>query len=108
MHAGLGGSGIGQNFGPDSVAVSTTGGWVQLNLRPPGGWEVGAGVAMYDPDDADLDRATQRLRNVAIEGDASWRLAPAVLGAEVRWFGTRYGSGDVAGTQTNVAMGFEF
>jgi hypothetical protein len=31
-----------------------------------------------------------------------------VLGAEVRWFRTRYGSGDVTGTQTNVALGFEF
>ena len=106
--AGLGGGGVGQNFGLDSTAVSTTGGWVQLNLRPPGGWEVGAGVAMDDPDDADLDRATQRLRNVAVEGHASWRMAPAVLGAELRWFRTRYGSGDVTGTQTNVELGFEF
>ena len=106
--AGLGGGGVGQNFGLDSTTVGTTGGWVQLNARPAGGWEVGAGVAMDDPDDGDLDQAVQRLRNVAVEGHASWRRAPAVLGAEVRWLQTRYGAGDLSGTQVNVAMGFEF
>ena len=106
--AGLGGGGIGQNFGLDSTVVSTTGGWIQLNGRPGGGWEIGGGAGMDDPDDADLDPATQRLRNLAVEGHASWRRAPAVLGAEVRWLQTRYGSGDVSGTQVNVAMGFEF
>ena len=106
--AGLGGGGIGQNFGLDSAVVSTTGGWIQLNGRPGGGWEIGGGAGMDDPDDADLDPATQRLRNLAVEGHASWRRAPAVLGAEVRWLQTRYGSGDVSGTQVNVAMGFEF
>ena len=91
--AGLGGGGIGQNFGLDSAVVSTTGGWIQLNVRPGGGWEIGGGAGMDDPDDADLDPATQRLRNLAVEGHASWRRAPAVLGAEVRWLQTRYGAG---------------
>jgi hypothetical protein len=106
--AGLGGGGIGQNFGLDSAAVSTTGGWVQLNARPAGGWEVGAGAALEDPDDGDLDQTTQRLRNLALEGHLTWRLAPAVLGAEVRWLRTRYAVGDLSGTQVNLAMGFEF
>jgi hypothetical protein len=106
--AGLGGGGIGQNFGLDSAAVSTKGGWFQLNARPAGGWEVGVGGAMDDPDDGDLVQASQRLRNVALEGHATWRRAPAVLGAEVRWLQTRYASGDLSGTQVNLAMGFEF
>ena len=106
--AGLGGGGIGQNFGLDSAVVSTTGGWIQVNARPAGGWEIGAGGALDDPDDADLDQATQRLRNLALEGHASWRRAPAVLGAEVRWLRTRSAAGDLSGTQVNLAMGFEF
>jgi hypothetical protein len=106
--AGLGGGGIGQNFGPDSTVVSTTGGWIQLNGRPALGWEIGAGIAMDDPDDTDLDPAAQRLRNFAVEGHASWRKAPAVIGAELRWLQTRYRAGDVSGTHVNLAMGFEF
>ncbi|MBA3497666.1 MAG: hypothetical protein H0T86_11225 [Gemmatimonadales bacterium] len=106
--AGLGGGDIGQNFGLDSGAVRTTGGWVQLNARPGAGWEIGAGLGVDDPDDADLDTATQRLRNVALEGHASWRLAPVVIGAELRRLQTRYGAGTVSGTHANVAVGFEF
>lgn len=106
--AGLGGGGIGQNFGLDSAVVGTTGGWVQLNARLGTGWELGAGLAVDDPADADLDPATQRLRNLAYEGHASWRLAPVVLGAELRRLQTRYGGGTVSGTHVNVAIGVEF
>jgi hypothetical protein len=81
---------------------------VQLNAHPVGGWEIGAGLATDDPDDADLLTTSQRLRNVAAEGHASWRRSPAVLGAEVRWLRTRYAAGDVTGTQVNLALGFEF
>jgi hypothetical protein len=108
--AGLGGGGIGQNFGLDSVAVTTTGGWVQLNLKPTTAWEIGAGAALDDPDDADLDSTTQRLRNLAVEGHATWRWEPVVIGAEVRRLETRYGAGpsDVGATHVNLALGFEF
>ena len=108
--AGLGGGGIGQNFGVDSTAVETTGGWAQLNLRPVPAWELGAGVGLDDPDDADLDPAGQRLRNLALEGHTSWRRAPIVLGAEVRLLRTRYGTGGgtVRATHLNLAAGFEF
>jgi hypothetical protein len=108
--AGLGGGGIGQNFGLDSAAVNATGGWIQLNVQPSPAWEVGAGAGLDDPDDADLDLATQRLRNLAVEGHASWRRAPAVVGVEVRRLETRYGSSlsDVGATHFNLAMGFEF
>ncbi|MEP6686776.1 MAG: hypothetical protein ABJC36_00415 [Gemmatimonadales bacterium] len=110
--AGLGGGAIGQNFGLDSTTVKTAGGWAQLNVRPAATWEVGAGVGLDDPDDADLDPATptQRLRNLALEGHASWRRAPIVLGAEVRLLRTRYGAGigTVRATHLNLAAGFEF
>jgi hypothetical protein len=108
--AGLGGGGIGQNFGVDSTAVETTGGWAQLNLRPVPAWELGAGVGLDDPDDADLDPAGQRLRNLALEGHTSWRRAPIVLGAEVRLLRTRYGTGGgtVRATHLNLAAGVEF
>ncbi|HET9038864.1 MAG TPA: hypothetical protein VFN40_01775, partial [Gemmatimonadales bacterium] len=82
--AGLGGGGIGQNFGLDSAVVETSGGWAQLNITPAKSWEIGAGVGLDDPDDVDLDPASQRLRNLAVEGHGSWRRAPIVLGAEVR------------------------
>lgn len=108
--AGLGGGGIGQNFGLDSAAVRTTGGWVQLNLKPTLAWEIGAGAALDDPDDADLNPATQRLRNLAVEGHASWREEPVVIGVEVRRLETRYGASlsDAGATHLNLALGFEF
>lgn len=108
--AGLGGGGIGQNFGLDSAAVRTSGGWVQLNLKPTVGWELGAGAGLDDPDDADLNLATQRLRNLAVEGHASWRQEPVVIGVEVRRLETRYGGSlsDVGATHLNLALGFEF
>jgi hypothetical protein len=73
-------------------------------------WEIGAGAGIDDPDDNDLDPVTARLRNLAFEGHAVWRLAPIVVGGEVRRLRTRYGSslGDVAATQVNLAVGFEF
>jgi hypothetical protein len=106
--AGLGGGGIGQNFGLDSAAVRSTGGWVQLNARPTDRWEIGTGLGLDDPDDGDLIGAAQRLRNLALEGHVTWRQAPAVVGAELRWLRTRYAVGDLNGTQVNLALGFEF
>jgi len=108
--AGLGGGGIGQNFGLDSTAVTTTGGWVQLNIKPTAAWEIGAGAALDDPDDGVLDHTTQRLRNLAVEGHASWRQEPVVIGVEVRRLETRYGANpsDAGATHVNLALGFEF
>lgn len=108
--AGLGGGGIGQNFGLDSAAVETTGGWAQLNLRPTPAWEIGGGFGIDDPSDADLDVTTQRLRNLAYEGHVMWRKAPVVIGAEVRRLNTRYGGalGERRATHANLAIGFEF
>jgi hypothetical protein len=108
--AGLGGGGIGQNFGVDSAVVATRGGWAQLNVRPAVVWEIGVGAGLDDPDDADLVPTAQRLRNLAIEGHTTWRHAPIVLGAELRLLRTRYGAGlgTVKATHFNLAAGFEF
>jgi hypothetical protein len=107
--AGLGGGGIGQNMVRDGVPVRTTGGWVQLNLRPSTAWEIGGGFGIDDPDDEDLLPAS-RLRNRSVEGHVLWRRAPLVVGAEVRDIRTRYA--DPAGTRSashaNLAVGFEF
>jgi hypothetical protein len=106
--AGLGGGGIGQNMIRDGVPVRTKGGWVQLNLRP-GIWELGGGVGIDDPDDADLEPGS-RFRNLAFEGHLSWRRAPVVVGLEVRELRTRYApdADDLSATHLNLALGFEF
>jgi hypothetical protein len=108
--AGLGGGGIGQSFGRDSTPVSTAGGWVQLNLRPSLAWEVGTGGGIDDPDDADLDLQSQRLRNLTFEAHLIWRQSPIVLGGEVRHTKTRYGNPvtDLGFTHLNLAAGWEF
>jgi hypothetical protein len=108
--AGLGGGGIGQSFGRDSTPVAATGGWVQLNLRPSPAWEIGAGGGIDDPDDADLDLQSQRLRNLTFETHLVWRQSPVVLGAEVRRTRTRYGNPvtDLGFTHVNLAAGWEF
>jgi hypothetical protein len=107
--AGLGGGGIGQNMVRDGVPVRTRGGWGQLNLRASPQWEIGGGAGIDDPDDEDLGDAS-RLRNVAVEGHLTWRRLPAVVGLEVRHLRTRYRSplDELAATQVNVGMGFEF
>jgi hypothetical protein len=107
--AGLGGGGIGQNMARDGVPVRTTGGWVQLNLRPSTAWEIGGGFGMDDPDDEDL-LPTSRLRNRSVEGHLLWRRAPLVIGATVRDIRTRYADpvGSPSATHANLAVGFEF
>ena len=107
--AGLGGGGIGQNMVQDGVPVRSTGGWVQLNLRPSPGWEFGGGVGLDDPHDEDLV-APARLRNLAVEGHVIWRRAPLVVGAELREIRTRYAAfvSTRSATHANVAVGFEF
>lgn len=73
-------------------------------------WEIGAGIGVDDPNDADLAPAGQRLRNLALEDHATWRRAPIVLGAEVRLLRTRHGAGlgTMKTAHFNLAAGFEF
>jgi hypothetical protein len=107
--AGLGGGGIGQNMVRDGVPVRTTGGWVQLNLRPSRGWEIGGGLGIDDPDDEDLLPAS-RLRNRVLGAHVHWRRAPLRAGVELREIHTRYAApvGTRSAAHANLAVGFEF
>lgn len=106
--AGLGGGGIGQNFGVQGVPVRTKGGWAQLNIRPTAQWMFGGGGGIDDPNDADV-LATGRFRNVAVEGHVEWRPpGPLVFGFEFRRLQTRYAAGDFAVNHMNLAAGYRF
>lgn len=106
--AGLGGGAIGQNFGRNGRVIRTRGGWAQLLVRPAPAVELGASVGIDDPKDADLDLATQRLRNRTIGGQIQWRPAPLILGLEYRQIETRYGAGTARAGHLNLAVGAEF
>ncbi len=109
---GLGGGGIGQNFGaPDPVtgqrrALRDTGGWAQLNLRPDPIWQVGGGFGVDQP--RATDRPVRR-RNLVFEGHVIVRPAgPVLVGLEYRRMETRYAAGTFADDHLNLATGFEF
>jgi hypothetical protein len=106
--AGLGGGGIGQNMVRNGVPVEAKGGWVQLNYRA-GGWELGAGGGIDDPEDEDLV-ASSRLRNLAYGGHLIWRPLPAVVGLEAREIRTDYAAPveTESGFQVNLGIGIEF
>jgi hypothetical protein len=109
---GLGGGGIGQNFGAvDPVTglrniLLDTGGWAQLNFRPGTFWELGGGFGIDQPRASDRP---VRQRNVAVEGHVIVRPAgPLLLGMEYRRMETRYAVGTFADDHLNLATGFEF
>ncbi len=106
--AGLGGGAIGQNFGVGGVPVRTRGGWAQLNLHPARTVTLGGGFGIDDPEDEDLDLATQRLKNQTWEVHAHWRPAPIVLGLEFRQHRTTYGAGSATASHVNLAAGWTF
>ena len=90
--AGLGGGGIGQNFGLDSVPVTTNG-----RLGPaqrPSGRAAGRSAPdsrMDDPDDADLlIRRRSGCGTSPLEGHVELAAVARVVGGEVRWLRTRY------------------
>jgi hypothetical protein len=108
--AGLGGGGIGQNFGAGSVPVRSKGGWAQLNFKPIPQFELGGGYGFDNPDDADLNLVLARLKNVAWEGHVHWRPRPLAFGAEFRRIETTYATpfDRLWVNHVNVAAGFEF
>lgn len=106
--AGLGGGGIGQNFGLGGRPVRTRGGWAQLLILPSSSVELGAMFGMDDPKDADLDPTTQRLKNQTWGAHLHWRPAPLVLGLEYRRITTTYGADDAKLGHLNLAVGAEF
>jgi len=106
--AGLGGGGIGQEFGVNGVPVDSRGGWVQLVLRPTPVWELAGGWGMDDPDDADLP-ATGRFRNVVYGGNVTVRPGGGFfVGGEVRRITTTYQAGDLSAWHVNVYSGVAF
>ena len=108
---GLGGGGIGQNFGapasPGTAApvLRDKGGWAQLNLRPGAGVTLGGGCGVDDPDDEDRP---VRLRNRACEGHAIWRPGAMLFGVEYRRLTTDYVADSFSDDHWNVGVGFEF
>ena len=108
---GLGGGGIGQNFGaPASVGavapvLRDKGGWAQLNLRPGAGVTLGGGCGVDDPDDKDRPL---RLRNRACEGHVIWRPGAMLFGVEYRRLTTDYVVDSFSDDHWNVGIGFEF
>jgi hypothetical protein len=105
--AGLGGGGIGHNFGTDSLTpLRTYGGWVQLNYDVTSRLLVGAGFGLDDPND---DDNPMLLRNATTEAHLHWRPAgPLVMGLEWRSTKTRYAASNYPNTHINLAFGFEF
>ena len=112
---GLGGGGIGQNFGPDGSRLLDRGGWAQLDVRVTPTASLGTGCGVDDPR---LTRPSvgpftpARTRNVVCEAHVLLRPAgPLLVGLEARrmettWVGTverRFRADHV-----NLAVGFEF
>lgn len=110
MLAGLGGGGLGQNFGVDSITpVRSTGAWVQLNHRVSQRLLVGLGYGFDDPNDDDLPANNVKFKNVTQEVHAHWRPAgPLVFGLEWRSTKTSYDASNYGNTHINLAFGFEF
>ena len=115
--AGLGGGGVGQNFGVDGAPVHTHGGWGQVNVRPSRGWMVGAGCGIDDPRDSDVytegdpsyNLKGGRLRNLSCEGHLDWRPpGPLVFGFEFRQIRTAYIPGEYTVNHLNLAVGYRF
>ena len=109
---GLGGGGIGQNFGVAEAGealgppVRDVAGWAQLNVQAHPLVIAGAGCGV---DRAEDDDRPLRRRNGVCAAHLLWRPAqPLVFGAEYRRLRTRYASGPARAGHFNLALGFEF
>lgn len=109
---GLGGGGIGQNFGADGRPLLDRGGWAQLDMRVTPTTSLGSGCGVDDPRVPRPPSGSLRTRNVACEAHLLIRPGgPLLVGLEVRrmettWVGAverKFRSDHV-----NLAMGFEF
>ena len=106
--AGLGGGGIGQNFGIGGAPIRTRGGWAQLNVRPVHDWMVGGGCGLDDPNDADVP-VTGKFKNLVCEGHVEWRPAgPLLFGFTFRRLQTTYANGTFTANHLNLAAGYHF
>ncbi len=107
---GLGGGGIGQNFGVGGTTpVRSVGGWAQLNYQLTPRMLIGAGYGFDDPNDDDLAPTGTRFFNNATEVHLHWRPSgPLVFGLEYRIIKTEYDASNYSNKHLNLAFGFEF
>ena len=105
---GLGGGGIGQQYTTTGQAVSSKGGWAQLNLAPSTIWSLGVGAGMDDPEDTFMP-AGSRLKNVVgMVNFITHPSGPLLLSAEYRRMGTTYATKTFINDHLNLGFGFEF
>lgn len=101
---GLGGGGIGQNFLPSGETLRTSGGWVQLNLRPARVLGMGVGCGVDHPVPGSV-----RHRNDVCASYAMFRPeGPFFIGAEYRWMHTEYSTGRYVNDYVTLGTGFGF
>jgi len=106
--AGLGGGGIGQEFGLAGAPVRSKGGWGQINFRPTFSWEIGAGAGIDDPEEAFLT-PSQRGRNMIIEGHVHYRPGGGlIIGSAFRRIETTYRAGKISANHVNGFVGLAF
>ena len=108
---GLGGGGIGQNFGQAMMGAAfgpplrDMGGWVQLNWRANPAVMTGAGCGV---DAANVNDHPLRQRNESCAAHFLWRPAqPLLFGVEFRHLQTRYATHTASGNHINFSFGFE-
>jgi hypothetical protein len=101
---GLGGGGIGQNFDPSNAALSTTGGWLQVNWHALATTKLGAGCGTDQP-----DMVSARRRNDACSAYATVHPeGPVFFGTEWRRLRTQYAAGRFTNDHVTLVAGFEF
>lgn len=108
---GLGGGGIGQNFGVPPTAdalgpaLRDAAGWAQLIVAPGSVLGGGAGCGIDDPDDA---AEPLRRRNTVCAAHLLWRPGGTLIaGLEYRRASTRYAARAYVNDHLNLALGFE-
>ena len=109
---GLGGGGIGQNFGADGAPLLDRGGWAQLDLRATPTTSLGSGCGADDPRVPRPPSGALRTRNVACEAHLLLRPGgPLLVGLEVRRIETTWVGAverKFESNHLNLAIGFEF
>ena len=100
--------GVAQNLGRGGVPVRAKGGWVQVDVRPRSGWQIGGGYGMDDPKDEDL-LLSGRGRNVTYAVHVIWRPAGGlVFGTEYKRIETLYLEGSLVANHINVYTAMSF
>lgn len=109
---GLGGGGVGQNFGASpspgepGVVLRDQGGWAQLVARVGEPWRAAGGCGVDDPEN---DDGAVRRRNLACAASLTWRPGGGwLVGAEAKRIGTEYAAGTRWASHGAVVLGVEF